>query len=152
MQNQGTSVGTTAQKGSKCSLLFRQPCILAMLMLVAGLFGCQSEKDKQFQRNQVIIDSLIKVEKQQQKVTDSLQKELKKKLSVNYESDNDIDLENTNGISVTQTNGESVVQINGKTYRGKNLKIKDNNGNIVIQSNSEGSSVQVGTGNVIERH
>lgn len=35
MQNQRTSVGTTAQKSSKSSLLFRQPCILAMLLLCA---------------------------------------------------------------------------------------------------------------------
>lgn len=35
MQNQRTSVGTTAQKSSKSRLLFRHPCILAMLLLCA---------------------------------------------------------------------------------------------------------------------
>lgn len=154
MQNQSTSARTAAKYGSKSSLLFRQAPILAILMLAAGLSGCQSNKDKQYERNNFIIDSLIKVEKKQQKITDSLQNELKKKLSKidNDTEIQDVELNNTNGISVNQTNGESVVQINGKTYKGKNLKIKDNNGNIVISTNSNGSIVQMGNGNVYEGH
>lgn len=68
MQNQSTSARTAAKYGSKSSLLFRQAPILAILMLAAGLFGCQSNKDKQYERNNFIIDSLIKVEKKQQKI------------------------------------------------------------------------------------
>lgn len=37
MQNQSTSARTAAKKSFKCSLLFRQPCILAMLFLCAVL-------------------------------------------------------------------------------------------------------------------
>lgn len=37
MQNQSTSARTAAKKSFKCSLLFRQPCILAMLLLCAVL-------------------------------------------------------------------------------------------------------------------
>ena len=43
MQNRNSSARTAAQKSSKCSLLFRQAPILAILMLVAVCFSsCKS--------------------------------------------------------------------------------------------------------------
>ena len=41
MQNQNTSARTAAKYGSKSSLLFRQPCFLAMLLLCAVF--CQAQ-------------------------------------------------------------------------------------------------------------
>lgn len=39
MQNCNSSARTAAKQSSKSSLLFRLPCILAMLLLAAGLLG-----------------------------------------------------------------------------------------------------------------
>lgn len=54
MQNCKTSVGTTAQKSSKSSLLFRQATLAAILMLAVVLPSCQiNEKPntKEIQEN-----------------------------------------------------------------------------------------------------
>lgn len=44
MQNCKTSARTAAQNGSKSSLLFRQPCILAILLL-AAVFSSSCNQD-----------------------------------------------------------------------------------------------------------
>lgn len=50
MQNQSTSARTSAKYGSKCSLLFRQAPILAILMLVAVLSSCNEIKSKDWSK------------------------------------------------------------------------------------------------------
>lgn len=45
MQNCKTQVGATAQKSSKSTSLFRQPCMLAMLLLCAVLSTQAQKKD-----------------------------------------------------------------------------------------------------------
>ena len=46
MQNCNSSARTTAKQSSKSSLLFRQLCILAMLLLAAVFSSCNNENNK----------------------------------------------------------------------------------------------------------
>ena len=50
MQNCKSSARTAAKYGSKCSLLFRQAPILAILMLVAVLSSCNEIKSKDWSK------------------------------------------------------------------------------------------------------
>ncbi len=63
MQNQSTSARTAAKKSFKCSLLFRQPCILAMLLLCAVFSSsCTSNKDFEKGKKQLEMQGYTSVE------------------------------------------------------------------------------------------